>query len=151
MVSLKNTCYISDNLEAANSLWILAEACRAEMCGSEVDFIASDPKHIKQFNKKYGVSIDEPTLTRLFTDDHQEATKYIHLELAKVGKKASNIVSCQGKLLKSEGDGIKVYSYIRIGILPVHPKHISLANVSDEQKEYLKKLNKNSKVKSGRV
>jgi hypothetical protein len=149
---MDSIAYVSHDVEATQKLWILTEACCAEKNGTEVDFIASDPKHIKQFNKKFGVMIDEPTLTKLLIEDHMEAIKYIHVELDKVGKKASNVVSCLGKILNSDENGVKIYSYIRIGILPVHPKHISLAIVSDEHKEYVKNLNNvETKIRRGKV
>ena len=117
----------------------------------EIDFINSDPKHIEKFNKKYGVNVDEEKLNELFVEGHQVAIDYIHRELAKVGQKASNIVGVLNKKLMKSDIDCDVYSYIRIGILPFHPKTISNANLTNNDNERIGKLfSKDTIVRKGK-
>ena len=149
---MEQVVYVSNDVQASENIWTLIELYTAEKEGADdVTFVASDTKHIKQFNKKYGTSIDSSMLTEIIIEDWQLAVEYIHLKLNDVGKKASNVVAILNKQFKTQVDDVKIYSYIRIGIVPVHPKNISLANVTEEAKEYAKKLTNNDvKIRSGR-
>jgi hypothetical protein len=148
-VQTEHRMYVSNDGKEMDKIWVLLEYCVAEHSdGTETYFIKTDPDHIKQFNQKFGTSLNDEVLVELLTADYKKAVEYIHSSLRNVGKKASNLVAilCR-RPMKESKEGLMFHSIIRIGLLPVKPKNIALANVSDDLKQCCQELAGDVKVK----